>query len=188
MEEIRVGMKAPDFSLEDFRGNRFVLSGYQGRSKVMLVLLRGFACRNSQWYLDGLRNDYPKFRNLNTIVAAVGQHSKREFANIWKTFALPIIGLPDDRGKVAQLYGQKVLFEKLGRLPALFIIDPIGFISYAHYCGDIFDYPHQEKLFSILADKYLPAPVSPDLAPSRNESPEYSLHRENFGRASASRA
>ncbi|MDD5224861.1 MAG: redoxin domain-containing protein [bacterium] len=171
MEEITVGMKAPDFSLNDFRGNPFTLSDHQGRNKVMLVLLRGFGCRNSQWHLDSLRNDYLKFRGSNAVVAAVGQHSRGEFSNIWKTFSLPFLGLPDDRGKVAQLYRQKVVFEKLGRLPAIFIVDPLGFVSYAHYCADIFDFPTNEKLLPILADKYLPLPPSPAPAYSRDDSP-----------------
>ncbi len=171
MEEIKVGMKAPDFSLEDFRGHRFALSDYQGRNKVMLVMFRGFGCRNSPWHLDSLRNDYPKFRDSNAVVAAVGQHSQGEFANMWKTFSLPFFGLPDDRGKVAQLYHQKVLVEKLGRLPAIFIVDPLGFVADAHYCSDIFDFPANEKLLPILEDKYLPLSPSPAPAYSRDDSP-----------------
>lgn len=42
MSDITAGMKAPDFTLNDFQGREVKLSGYLGKKIVVLVLLRGF--------------------------------------------------------------------------------------------------------------------------------------------------
>lgn len=41
MSQIEVNKTAPDFSLADFNGNQVSLSGYRGKSNVLLVLNRG---------------------------------------------------------------------------------------------------------------------------------------------------
>jgi len=41
-DQITIGSRAPDFTLNDFRGKPVTLSGYQGKQAVVLVFLRGF--------------------------------------------------------------------------------------------------------------------------------------------------
>ena len=43
MPKVEINTPAPDFSLDDFRGNSFTLSDLRGRSKVLLVFNRTFA-------------------------------------------------------------------------------------------------------------------------------------------------
>jgi len=42
MAKLTVGVIAPDFELEDVQGQPIRLSGFRGRSAVVLVFLRGF--------------------------------------------------------------------------------------------------------------------------------------------------
>lgn len=42
MENIELNKEAPDFEIEDFKGEKFKLSNFKGKSKVLLVLNRGF--------------------------------------------------------------------------------------------------------------------------------------------------
>ena len=42
MAKVELHMKAPDFSLMDFMGNEFELSGMQGQKNVLVVFNRGF--------------------------------------------------------------------------------------------------------------------------------------------------
>lgn len=42
MASIEVNKKAPDFELEDFKGETFKLSHREGRKNVLIVLNRGF--------------------------------------------------------------------------------------------------------------------------------------------------
>lgn len=152
MNEIIPGSKAPDFCLEDFQGNRFMLSDYLYKNMLVLDFLRGFNCRYTQWHLEGLKNEYRRFKHLNAELFVIGQHSKTEFGNMWKAYELPFGGLPDDRERVAKLYNQKIVFEKLGRLPAIFVVDMYGTVVYSHYSSDIQDFPPNEKLLQILED------------------------------------
>ncbi len=150
---ITVGSQAPDFSLMDFQDKPFKLSSFEGKKSVLLVFLRGFACKQSQWHLDGLKEDYKKFKEMNAEVAAIGQHSKIEFRNMWKVLDLPFLGLPDEKEKVAKLYKQQVIVEKRGRLPALFLVDKHGSIAFAHYCSNMYDIPANDKLLQALGQR-----------------------------------
>lgn len=42
MPKVEINTPAPDFSLTDFRGKPVRLSGFRGRSPVLLVFNRGF--------------------------------------------------------------------------------------------------------------------------------------------------
>ena len=41
LEMVKVGNRAPDFTLEDMNGKRISLSEFRGRKKVVLVFYRG---------------------------------------------------------------------------------------------------------------------------------------------------
>ena len=38
----QVNKKAPDFEMDDFKGNRFVLSDFKEKNNVLIVFNRGF--------------------------------------------------------------------------------------------------------------------------------------------------
>ena len=42
MSSIEVNKEAPDFEIEDFKGNKFKLSNFRGNSNILVVLNRGF--------------------------------------------------------------------------------------------------------------------------------------------------
>ncbi|MDW7739681.1 MAG: hypothetical protein SCJ97_06450 [Bacillota bacterium] len=42
MPQVELNMVAPDFSLEDFKGNNIRLSDYKDKNHILLVLNRGF--------------------------------------------------------------------------------------------------------------------------------------------------
>ena len=63
---------------------------------------------------------------------------------------MPFIGLPDLRSRVAAQYEQEVNLFKLGRMPALFVIDLEGQIRYAHYGDSMKDIPPNTEIFSVL--------------------------------------
>ena len=61
---------------------------------------------------------------------------------------MPFIGLPDLRSRVANQYEQEVNLFKLGRMPALFVIDLDGMIRYAHYGDSMSDIPPNEEVLA----------------------------------------
>ena len=42
MANVEVNKKAPDFEMEDYKGDKFKLSSFQGKKNVLIVLNRGF--------------------------------------------------------------------------------------------------------------------------------------------------
>jgi len=42
MASMEINQEAPDFEIEDFKGNSFKLSNFRGKSNVLIILNRGF--------------------------------------------------------------------------------------------------------------------------------------------------
>ncbi len=99
-----------------------------------------------------LRQDYRKFTDRQAEVIAVGPEDARAFADFWLSHKMPFPGIPDPQHKVASLYGQKVNLIKLGRMPALVVIDKQGKIRYGHYGDSMSDIPTDSEILSRLDD------------------------------------
>jgi peroxiredoxin Q/BCP len=68
----------------------------------------------------------------------------------WEAEKLPFIGLPDPKHIVANLYGQEVNLFKLGRVPALMLIDTKGQVRYQHYSDSMSDIPENQLILGML--------------------------------------
>jgi peroxiredoxin Q/BCP len=99
-----------------------------------------------------LRQDYQKFVNRHAEVIAVGPEDAKNFADFWHKKQMPFIGIADHEHVVAKLYGQEVNPLKLGRMPALIVVDKKGKIRYQHYGSSMSDIPPDEKILSLLDD------------------------------------
>ncbi len=99
-----------------------------------------------------LRQDHQKFVDRNAEIIAVGPEDTESFADYWHKEQMPFIGLVDHKHEVAHVYGQKVNPLKLGRMPALFVIDREGKIRYQHFGNSMSDIPKNEEILSLLDD------------------------------------
>lgn len=106
-----------------------------------------------------LRQQYNKIAQLGAEVIVVGPENQEAFANYWDQNDLPFIGLPDPEHKVADLYGQEVKLIKLGRMPAMMVIDKKGRICYSHYGDSMRDIVSLEKVFTILNELSIEEPI-----------------------------
>ncbi len=97
-----------------------------------------------------LRQDYPEFTRRQAEIIVVGPDSRSAFVNYWQKEALPFVGLPDPTHQVANLYGQQVKLLKLGRLPALIVIDKNGYLRYQHHGNSMSDIPSNQTILNIL--------------------------------------
>ncbi len=43
MSSVEVNKKAPDFEIEDFKGDKFKLSDFKEKKNVLIILNRGFS-------------------------------------------------------------------------------------------------------------------------------------------------
>ncbi len=86
------------------------------------------------------------------MILAVGPDSPESFRQYWQREALPFIGLPDPGKSVLKRYKQEVKLMKLGRMPALLIIDRLGIIRFAHYGNSMSDIPGNPLVLSFIDD------------------------------------
>lgn len=81
---------------------------------------------------------------------AVGPDGPHAFKQYWEENNLPFPGLADLRSRVADRYAQEVNLFKLGRMPALFVVDKEGVIRYEHYGDSMSDIPSNAEVFAVL--------------------------------------
>ena len=97
-----------------------------------------------------LRQDYSKFKALDTEVVVVGPEDADSFKMYWQSHKLPFIGLPDPTYSVLKRYGQEVNLFKLGRMPAQIIIDKQGIARFVHYGNSMSDIPENEEILQTI--------------------------------------
>lgn len=98
-----------------------------------------------------MRRDYQRFQQLQTEIIVIGPEDAEAFRNYWLKEDLPFIGLPDPEHTVLTLYGQEVKLFKLGRLPALMLIDTAGMLQYVHYGDSMADIPSDDAILDLIA-------------------------------------
>jgi peroxiredoxin len=103
-------------------------------------------------HMAQLRRDYDKFVEQETEILVIGPEGQRAFQDYWVKNNLTFIGLPDPEHVVADVYGQQVSLLKLGRMPALMVIDKLGYIRYAHYGDSMQDIPPNKSILDLLAN------------------------------------
>jgi len=97
-----------------------------------------------------MKQDFNEFTSRNATIVVVAPHSAEKVAEYWKKEELPMIGIPDEDGKLANLYGQERKLLKLGRMPALFVIDRKGALAFAQYGTSMSDIPNNSEMLKVL--------------------------------------
>jgi peroxiredoxin Q/BCP len=97
-----------------------------------------------------LRRDYGEFAARRAEVLAVGPDSAGAFRRFWQENDMPFVGLADREHGVADVYGQQVKLLRLGRMPALFVIDRQGHIRYRHLASSMRDIPANSEVLALL--------------------------------------
>jgi len=100
--------------------------------------------------LAQLRQHYEEFEKRDAVVLVVGPDSTTAFKKYWVKHNLPFIGLPDPHHTVANHYSQEVSLWKMGRMPALMIVDKKGRVRFTHYAENMRDYPTLEEMYAVL--------------------------------------
>ncbi len=97
-----------------------------------------------------MRQEYQKFVERDAEVLAVGPDDAEAFRDYWAKNDIPFPGLADPEHKVADAYGQEFRLLKMGRLPALIVIDKAGMIRYSHYGDSMQDIPSNAEVLGEL--------------------------------------
>lgn len=83
-------------------------------------------------------------------ILAVGPDPQAMFNLYWEKEKLPFVGLSDSKHSVASRYEQEVSWSKLGRMPALLIVDKKGRVRFMHYAENMRDYPTLPEMYAVL--------------------------------------
>jgi peroxiredoxin Q/BCP len=97
-----------------------------------------------------LQGDLEAFTARDAEILALGPDGPNAYRRYWESEKLTFVGLPDPKHTVANLYNQEVNLFKLGRMPALLIVDKEGIIRYEHYGDSMQDIPENSTILSIL--------------------------------------
>ncbi len=106
-----------------------------------------------------MRQDYGEFVKRDTEVLVIGTDDRKSFEYHWVNQKYPFPGLPDPDVRVPDLYEQQVKLLKLGRMPALMVIDKSGIIRYAHYGDSMSDIPSNQLVLGLLDEINREQPV-----------------------------
>jgi peroxiredoxin (alkyl hydroperoxide reductase subunit C) len=147
---LKVGDKAPDFTLRDQTGNEVTLSSYFGKKNVVLVFYPLSFTSVCDVQMPGYNKEQQTFNGLNAQVFAISVDS----APVHKIWAEQLGGIDYPlladfwpHGEVAKRYG--ILLESGVAARATFIIDTTGTIRYIelHEMGKV---PDRNKVIEFL--------------------------------------
>lgn len=97
-----------------------------------------------------LRQEMDEFARRNAAIFVLGPEKPEAFARYWRDHDLPFIGLPDPKHTVLKLYGQEVNLFRLGRMPAMLIVDREGRVRFVHYGHSMADIPSNAEVLALL--------------------------------------
>jgi len=100
--------------------------------------------------LAQLRQDYDEFIARDAEVLVIGPDGPRAFIRTWQTEGFPFPGLADPQHTVANSYNQEVNLLKLGRMPAVLVVDKQGKICFEHYGESMSDIPLNQSVLELL--------------------------------------
>ncbi len=115
-----VEVKAPDFVLEDLKGNQVMLSDYKG--KAVLLVFTATWCPYCRAEIPHLKKIYSKYnaKGLEIIYIDI-QESREKVSSFMTKHNIPFKTLLDKDGKVAYLFGVR-------GIPTKFLISKDGTI------------------------------------------------------------
>lgn len=97
-----------------------------------------------------LRRNYKQFAGRDTEIMAIGPESAKPFTDWWHKHQMPFVGIPDPKHVIANMFGQKVKLLKLGRMPALIVVDKQGRMRNLHYGDSMQDIMTDEEVLALL--------------------------------------
>jgi len=127
---VKVGERAPDFSLPDANGKTFRLSDQRGRKPVVLYFYPKDDTPGCTREACGFRDQYEEFQQLGAEVVGVSSDSSSSHQRFASKHRLPFTLLADEAGAVRKLYGVPANLGGLIPGRVTFVIDREGIVRH----------------------------------------------------------
>ncbi|MCL4430569.1 MAG: peroxiredoxin [Chloroflexi bacterium] len=126
---VKVGDKAPDFTLSSQMGDSVTLSEFFGKKNVVLYFYPKDESPGCTKEACTFRDSYQELTNLGAEVLGVSGQSVESHKSFASHYGLPFILLSDKENKVRELYGVP---STMGIIPgrATYIIDKKGIVRH----------------------------------------------------------
>lgn len=144
-ENLTVGNKAPDFTLQDSRGNNYKLSDYIGKSPVIVYFYPKANTPGCTREACGIRDNFSKFQETGIQVFGVSTDSKSAIKEFISDYNLNFTLLSDENKEVSKIYG--VLNDSGKASRVTFIIDKNG--NLFQILNDVNVETHADQVFEI---------------------------------------
>ena len=130
---LEVGMKAPDFTLLDKRGNSVSLSDFLGK-KVVLYFYPKDSTPGCTRQACAFAQNHSNFEDKNVVVIGISKDSVSSHLKFAERYELPFVLLSDPELVAIQAYGvwqEKKLYGKvsMGVVRSTYLIDEQGVIE-----------------------------------------------------------
>jgi peroxiredoxin Q/BCP len=127
--EVKVGDKAPDFTLPSQKGDNVTLSEYFGKKNIVLYFYPKDESLGCTKEACKFRDSYDVFTNLGAEVLGVSSQSVESHKSFATHHGLPFVLLSDEKNEVRKLYGVPAT---MGIIPGrvTFIIDKKGIVRH----------------------------------------------------------
>jgi peroxiredoxin Q/BCP len=133
---LKIGEKAPLFSGKDQDGNEIKLDDYLGKKNIVLFFYPKDDTPVCTAEACSFRDNYDKFRNLDTEIIGVNQASVASHKNFAEKYRLTFPIINDEENKIKKLYKvPNKFFVLAGRVT--YVIDKQGLIK--HAINNMFD-------------------------------------------------
>ena len=126
---VKVGDKAPDFTLPSQMGDDVTLSEFVGKKNIVLYFYPKDETTGCTKEACTFRDNYDELTNLGAEVLGVSGQSVESHKSFASHYGLPFILLSDEGNKVRELYGVP---SSMGIIPGrvTYIIDKKGLVRH----------------------------------------------------------
>jgi peroxiredoxin Q/BCP len=127
--QVKVGDKAPDFTLLSQTGESVTLSDLIGKKNIVLYFYPKDESKGCTRQACAFRDKYEVFTDLGAEVIGISSDDVKSHESFADKYNLPFILLSDEKKKVRKLYGVKSTFGVIpGRIT--YIIDKKGIVRH----------------------------------------------------------
>jgi len=147
---VKVGDKAPDFTLPSQMGDNVTLSEYFGKKNIVLYFYPKDETRGCTREACEFRDQYDVFTGLGAEVLGVSSDTLESHKSFATHHGLPFLLLSDEDGKVRKLYGAT---STMGIIPGrvTYIIDKKGIVRHV-FSSQFQPEKHIEEALKVLKE------------------------------------